>query len=267
MEFVAAKCPNCGGELRLPDDMKTAKCMYCGFDVIVRDAINAAGANVGNWLKLASSAEETGNYAEAYKYFTQVLEYEPDNYIAQLGKGITAGYLSTPYKFRSDEMLKGVKAAIENAPDEKKQEIRLQTAEKIREVCSDFKVGESDESKLQQISVIECLDLAHSYAPENENILRSLYSSNHIMSLEFRLLNSRYQTDTWNESINERTQKAHECLSKLQVINPEEAADIVKSEKETEQMIKNSQATASGTGCLIMIIFIIIPVILLAVSL
>lgn len=46
MTFKAAKCPSCGGTLQVPDDRLTVKCMYCGVDVIVRDAIRLAGRRV-----------------------------------------------------------------------------------------------------------------------------------------------------------------------------------------------------------------------------
>ncbi len=66
MEFHAAKCPNCGGNLRLPNNRETAKCMYCEADIMVRDAIRAVGNRVDNLMKLASSASKAGNYREAY---------------------------------------------------------------------------------------------------------------------------------------------------------------------------------------------------------
>ncbi len=241
MEFIAAKCPNCAGELRLPDDKKQVKCMYCGFDVFVRKAISAAGANVENWLKLASTAERTGNYAEAYKYFTQVLEYEPDNYTALLGKGVNAGYLSTPYKFRSVELMQGVRSAIENAPENKKQEITLQAAEEIVSICLEFDMDdESNDSILETANVVYCLNEAHEYAPENERIITQLYLHYRLVASSFNLLNSRNKTDIWNEDVDKYTQKANESLSKLQAINPEKAADFIKSETESETETEKS---------------------------
>lgn len=32
MSFKPAKCPNCAGELQLPEDRDTVKYMYCGSD-------------------------------------------------------------------------------------------------------------------------------------------------------------------------------------------------------------------------------------------
>ena len=43
MNFKPALCPSCGGKMQIPDDINTVKCMYCGVDVIVREAIRLAG--------------------------------------------------------------------------------------------------------------------------------------------------------------------------------------------------------------------------------
>ena len=43
MDFKSAICPSCGGKLQLPDNLSTAKCMYCGVDVVVQDAIKLSG--------------------------------------------------------------------------------------------------------------------------------------------------------------------------------------------------------------------------------
>ena len=43
MDFKPALCPTCGGKMQIPEDLKTIKCMYCGVEVIVRDAIQLSG--------------------------------------------------------------------------------------------------------------------------------------------------------------------------------------------------------------------------------
>jgi hypothetical protein len=43
MNFKPALCPSCGGKMQMPDDVNTVKCMYCGVDVLVREAIKLAG--------------------------------------------------------------------------------------------------------------------------------------------------------------------------------------------------------------------------------
>ena len=46
MTFKAAICPSCGGALQVPDDRATVKCMYCGVDVVVGEAIQLAAGRV-----------------------------------------------------------------------------------------------------------------------------------------------------------------------------------------------------------------------------
>lgn len=92
MTFKAAKCPNCAGELQLPDDRDSVKCMYCGSDIIVREAIKAAAGavNIENLMMLAKNAEKAGKNDEAYKYYSSVLEYDPKNVNAWMGRGLTS---------------------------------------------------------------------------------------------------------------------------------------------------------------------------------
>ena len=56
MTFVAAKCPQCAGALQVPDDRDIVKCMYCGIDVIVRQAIQLAAGNTRHFQELAEAA-------------------------------------------------------------------------------------------------------------------------------------------------------------------------------------------------------------------
>jgi DNA-directed RNA polymerase subunit RPC12/RpoP len=46
MTFQAGKCPECGGDLQLPDDRTTVKCMYCGVDVTVQEVIQLSRSRV-----------------------------------------------------------------------------------------------------------------------------------------------------------------------------------------------------------------------------
>jgi DNA-directed RNA polymerase subunit RPC12/RpoP len=67
MDFKPAKCPSCSGDLQVPANRDVVKCMYCGTDIVVREAIQAAGGNVQNWLMLARTAMDSNNAAEAYR--------------------------------------------------------------------------------------------------------------------------------------------------------------------------------------------------------
>lgn len=190
MIFKEARCPNCGGELQLPEDKATVKCMYCGGDIIVQDAISkAAEANVPNWLILAKAAIEGRNYKEAFNYYTKVLEVDPQNCEAWLGKGEAAGWLSTLADFRLPEMVGGIRKAIEYAPVDRKDEITKLAVVKILEITlaygelsikhfSKTRIGsigmnfeESKEYADRSMKIILAMELAHNLLPDSKEII------------------------------------------------------------------------------------------------
>lgn len=79
MSFKAAKCPNCAGDIQVPDDRDTAKCMYCGSDIVVREAIKLAGKNINNIWEMAKTALEAGNQQEGLNYINSYLEEDQNN--------------------------------------------------------------------------------------------------------------------------------------------------------------------------------------------
>jgi len=80
MSFKAAKCPNCAGDIQVPDDRDTAKCMYCGSDIIVKEAIRTVSSkNLINILVMAKTALESGNQEEGLKYINSYLEDDQNN--------------------------------------------------------------------------------------------------------------------------------------------------------------------------------------------
>lgn len=193
MIFKEARCPNCGGELQLPEDKATVKCMYCGGDIIVQEAIRtAAESSVPNWLILAKAAIDGRNYQEAFNYYTKVLEVDPQNYEAWLGKGEAAGWMSTLADFRFPEMIGGFRKAIEYAPVDKKDEIPKLAVVKILEITlaygelsikhfSKTKTGsigmnfeESKEYADRSMKIILAMELAHDLWPDNKEIIGSI---------------------------------------------------------------------------------------------
>lgn len=223
MEFLVAKCPNCSGDLRLPDDKKQVKCLYCGFDILVQEAVKAAGVSVENLLKLATTAEKSGNYQEAYDYFTKILEYEPNNYSALFGKAVSAGRLSTGANPRLEELSIGIESAIESAPNSKKAEIKKQAAETISEICV------SHEGLPKENSLIDCLETAHKYHPENVNAIKSIIvrSSSIISRNQRSIANTEGEID-WNK---ERIAQLESHSSK----HPDRSSDIKKEKAELER--------------------------------
>lgn len=139
MNFVSAKCPQCGGALQVPDDCNSVKCMYCGTDIVVREAINLASGNLDNYMELGKSAQDAGNYSESYDYFTKALELDPKNSEAWAGKALSAGWQSNLIKNRLDEMLVCYEKAVNTSINEGlKEVIKLQAAVSILSVSKAF---------------------------------------------------------------------------------------------------------------------------------
>ncbi len=94
MEFKAAKCPNCQGDLQLPESKEIVKCMYCGTDIQVQKAIQmvTGSVNLENITKLAETAFESRNFTDAIKYYSQILENDSQNYTAWFYKGLSNGW-------------------------------------------------------------------------------------------------------------------------------------------------------------------------------
>jgi len=90
MSFKATKCANCKKDIQVPDDIQNAKCMYCGSNIVVKEALKASSGGYisDNYMMLAKKAE-AGNSAESNKYYTAVLEHDHKNIDAWIGKGVT----------------------------------------------------------------------------------------------------------------------------------------------------------------------------------
>lgn len=141
VKFFAAKCPQCNGDLQLPEDKDTVMCMYCGTEIIIGNIKEKSGPNVANLLELASHAEQAQNYAEAEMYFSRVLEIEPERYEVWLGKGEAAAWQSTLAAYRGDELLVGSKKAVKVAGE----------------------VGGDEVERLKMLCAVKILNFAQSY--------------------------------------------------------------------------------------------------------
>lgn len=148
IEFVPAICPNCGGDLRVPEDREKIKCMYCGFDLIIRDTRNdLSDPRVENWLMLADSVLKS-NPEEAYQYYSKTLEIEPKNWNAWFGKAKAAGSnameignissLSNP---RIEEVINEIQKAIEFCPESEKEELKNNAKREIFILACSFYIN------------------------------------------------------------------------------------------------------------------------------
>lgn len=228
MEFKAAICPICGGNLQLPDDRKVLKCMYCGKDVVVQEAIQkAAGPTFDNLLFLGRNAREAGNFQEAYAYFTRVLELDPMNVEGWLCKGESAGWLSTLANFRLDEMMTGIFNALSFSPDDKKQSTSVIGANILSNVA--HAISELNIQNLNEFGnipnvqfefyqrgfmLLKAYETAHFLDPTNEQVITYMINLCEVQlkCLEFPNFRhhgfNREQEPFWQSKINELLTKS-----------------------------------------------------------
>lgn len=113
MNFRATTCQSCGRDIQVPDDISNPACPYCG--AIAGQHSAAPAATVATLMGMAKTAELAGNNAEAMTYYNRVLEADPRNSEAWIGKGKSAGWQTTLANFRVQEMLVAFNHALANA--------------------------------------------------------------------------------------------------------------------------------------------------------
>lgn len=113
MSFRATACSACERDIQVPSDIPNPACPYCG-TMVGQDAA-APAASVATLMGMAKTAEIAGNYTEAVAYYNRVLEADPRNSEAWIGKGKAAGWQTTLLNFRVSEMLVAFNHALANA--------------------------------------------------------------------------------------------------------------------------------------------------------
>ena len=119
MSFQATVCPSCHKDIQIPTDVAAPSCPYCGH--VFRQEGAAPAATLSALLGLARTALAAGNSQEALEYFNRVLESDPTNSDAWMGKGKAAGWQSSIVNMRLPEMLIAFNHAIANAPESDKE--------------------------------------------------------------------------------------------------------------------------------------------------
>lgn len=150
MGLVAAKCTQCGANIEVDDTNEAGICRFCGTAFITEKAItnyntyvtnnnNFAGAtinvnngDVNNLLLLARNADKAGNMKEANSYYTRVLEIQPFNKEALIGKGYTACIQNSIVHADSDELLSYANEALKESVD---NDFLLDVYEKLNKVA------------------------------------------------------------------------------------------------------------------------------------
>lgn len=133
IEFIPAICPNCGGELRVPENRNLIKCMYCGYDIIMHDPSKYDNNQaVQNFIKLAQVAENSKNHTQAYHYYGQALENDASNIEAWLGRASNALF-ALPSDVSLDQVISCSNEILNLSQEEN---IKTQIVEIINYTCA-----------------------------------------------------------------------------------------------------------------------------------
>lgn len=131
--LIAAKCPTCGGILTLRGRGR-ARCQFCGNEFILHESYQGKSREIRNYYDLAYAAQDIGDAASAYKYFTKVLELDSTEALAWFGKGVAALGYSKTRRMNTAEAVSLFKRALANVEGEEKGQLR----ETIQKGCFHF---------------------------------------------------------------------------------------------------------------------------------
>lgn len=143
-------CEMCGSTNLMKQD-GVFVCQSCGIKYSVEEAkklmiegtVEVAGtvkvddtAKIANYQTMAENAYDADNKQEAESYCNKIIEIDPTNYKAWLLKGRAAGWQSTLARLRIDEAVNCFTKAVDNAPEDKVEEIKAVAAKETTTLTS-----------------------------------------------------------------------------------------------------------------------------------
>ena len=121
-------CQTCGTKYSVEE----AKKMMVEGTVEVKGTVKVDNVDsIENYIKLAQAAYSSKNYPESEQYANKIIEIDPNNYLAWLLKGQSAGWQSTLANPRFAECVSSFSIAIANTPPDNKQDIEEEIKREI----------------------------------------------------------------------------------------------------------------------------------------
>lgn len=120
MALTTLICPQCGANIKLDDDREYGFCEFCGNKIQLKEIVEHHhvidnSKQTDNRRIVADRAFSAGNYDEAAKYYTLILEDKHDDVDALARKGICSVYNSSVTNVNEKEFITYVDAAIEES--------------------------------------------------------------------------------------------------------------------------------------------------------
>ena len=121
-------CQSCGTKY----SMEEAKKMMVEGTVEVAGTVKVDSTDkIANYLVMANNAYDASNQKEAESYCNKIIEIAPNHSEAWFLKGKAAGWQSTLANIRVEESVNCFAKAIENAPEERLEEMKKEAADEI----------------------------------------------------------------------------------------------------------------------------------------
>lgn len=255
MDLKAARCPSCGGDLDIPEGVDFVECPYCGIDVKVRE-LTSHELDSKTLLELAGHAYNSGNYSSALEYYDFILEKEPSNPFALLGK--IKSTIENDWE-KEKRKTSGVKEfileSLSKVEEDKKQKYLDNIVELVCGIYEDELKKYKDDLELIAKSsefrdqLLYLLETAYELNPSNEKIITRL--------LDYCLVMQRLNiTAVGNVMKEEKLQALFKKYSdELAKINPVKSQEYINkwSTKVSEQKTRSSNVRR---GCIMLIITI-----------
>lgn len=144
--MAALNCDLCGGKLIMGAG-GIATCESCGMEHStdrmkekvqeIKGTVRVDNTHmVDNYLSMAQNAYESKNNEEAESYCNKIIEIDTTNYKAWFLKGKAAGWQSTLQNPRFSESVSAFSKAIQNAPEEERENVIEDSKEEIKDLSS-----------------------------------------------------------------------------------------------------------------------------------
>lgn len=210
MKLVPAKCPSCGANIEVNEDLKNAICQYCGTTILIDDAVEKYKVEISGEVKIdgiegksellknAETLASIGKYAEAIQKFKIYFDKYPDEY---------KGYLSYLRMIITDEFIKYkpefLMTILMFEQNEYKYFLKFAPKEKIEEYKKElYEFCKKHDEKLKDLSPVTLFmagtdDIVrwHSEIKVKDG-LSELYKQKYLINSEkIKLLNEYYFVD------------------------------------------------------------------------
>ena len=126
MEEKKIQCPNCGGPNTIIDHDQEQICVFCSASFIAKEVednvtkIKPENEKTYNWMVMAETARNGGDYLEAISYYNKILEENSSHAASWFGKGTSIIWKSTLGDIKMSEALNYYKNAIKFSKEPKK---------------------------------------------------------------------------------------------------------------------------------------------------